>query len=71
MTKSEQATMAAMSKSLRNSIKTDWSSGDLNDWAEYAKKMKARIYMATDVINELCKLTAEDDTPINNDIKLD
>lgn len=71
MTKSEQATMAAMSKSLRNSAITEWDRGDLNDWADYAKKMKARIWMASDVINELCKLPSEDEAPIETDIKLD
>ena len=73
MTKSEQATLKAMASSLKKSTQTSWSSGDVNDFKNWASVMRSRINMACEIIDELCSLPPDSNSPeeTEGDIKLD
>jgi len=73
MTKAEQVTLSALSQSMKKSAVVSWTEGNINDWSAWANDMRSRINMASAVIEELCKLPAEDDKPIDQEdsLKLD
>ena len=43
-------------KTLNNSSQTSWSSGDLNQWADHAKRMRESIYNNVEVLKNLANV---------------
>jgi adenylosuccinate lyase len=43
-------------KTLESSTRTSWTSGDLDDWSNYAKRMKESIFTNTEVLKHLASI---------------
>jgi len=61
MNATEQATLKALRKILKNSALKTWQSGDVDDWCDYAKKMRTSIQASLEIFDELIKLPPEED----------
>jgi hypothetical protein len=59
MTETEKVILSKISKSLKNSAISTWTSGDLDQWADYAKEMKNTIKNSTDIIDGLLSFPPE------------
>lgn len=53
MTITERLVIKELVESLNKSTETSWTSGYLNDWIDWAKKMKAVIQTSTPILEKL------------------
>jgi hypothetical protein len=59
MNATEKAVLTNLTKDLRKSTITEWESGDLDDWADYAKVMKTVINTSSSTMEALLSLPTE------------
>lgn len=61
MTTTERLVLSEIIKNLENSLKTDWETGFMDDWVDFATKMQITIKNSVPIMKQLI---SEENNPV-------